>query len=91
MFRALFMRKTGATNNMSKLVNRLFYTRLGQIFISLLFGVALALMFHRVCKDQKCIIYISPPTKDFKDKTFKVDEKCYQYTPEIVPCDEEGK
>lgn len=86
---AFLARKVGRkmrTDHMPKMVNRLFYTRLGQIFISILFGVSLALMFHRACKDRKCIVIVSPPSKDVNDKIYEVGGKCYQYTPDVVPC-----
>lgn len=89
MVPAFLARKVGRamrTDHMSKMVNRLFYTKLGQVFISILFGVSLALMFHQACKGRKCMIYVSPPSKDINGKIYEVGGKCYQYVPDIVPC-----
>jgi hypothetical protein len=68
---------------------RLFYTKLGQVFISALFGVAIAFMFQKVCKDRKCIVIQAPPLKDVEKKVFGVDGQCYRYEPYIVDCNKE--
>lgn len=73
------------------MIGRLFYTKLGQIFISALFGLAIAFMFQRVCKDRKCIVIHAPPMKNIEKKIFLVDENtCYQYTPFVVDCAKES-
>lgn len=73
------------------MVNRLFYTKLGQIIISMLFGLSLSLMFHRVCKGDQCFRYVAPPEADVTNKTFRNGSSCFQYSYEIVPCKEESK
>lgn len=68
---------------------RLFYTKMGQVFISAIFGIAIAFMFQRVCKDRKCIVIHAPPMKNIEKATFLVDQTCYQYTPFVVDCAKE--
>lgn len=75
---------------LQNMVARLFYTKLGQIFISAIFGLAIAFLFQRVCKDRKCIIIHAPPMKNIEQKVFLVDETCYQYTPFVVDCAKEA-
>lgn len=69
-----------------KIANRLLYTDLGQIFISSLFGILLAFMFKRVCKEN-CIIYIAPNNDEIEGKLFKIGESCYKYKYKHVVCD----
>lgn len=91
----LLSHSTKARSALSKyqlhdMVSRLFYTKTGQIFISALFGLAIAFMFQKVCKDRKCIIIHAPPMKNIDQKIFQVDDQtCYRYTPYIVDCAKE--
>lgn len=92
MLKALFVKRMKTitrSNHMSNAVNRLFYTKFGQVIISILFGMSLALMFHQVCKGKHCIIHVAPPSRDVTKKVFGVQDKCYEYVPDIVPCQEQ--
>lgn len=74
---------------MPRIIHRLFYTRLGQILISALFGVALAFLFQSACKGDQCIVYKSPDVKGILGETFDIGNgKCFEYNTVIVPCDE---
>jgi hypothetical protein len=75
--------------NTRNLIDRLFYTNFGQIMISALFGISLALIFNRVCKDN-CIIYFAPKHDDINDKVFKLDDTCYKYSTINVPCNDKA-
>lgn len=94
MFLLAKLLRSGTRSTMSKyqlrdMVARLFYTKMGQIFISALFGLAIAFMFQRVCKDRKCIVIHAPPMKNIEKEIFLVNEECYQYTPFVVDCAKE--
>ncbi len=65
---------------------RLFSTELGKIFISILLGLGLASLFRKVCNDKNCIIFNGPVLKDFENKIYKYDEKCYRYETNPSPC-----
>ena len=69
-----------------KIAQRLLYTDLGQIFISSVFGIFLAFMFRRVCKEN-CVVYISPENNEVEGKIFKFGESCYTYKHKQVACD----
>lgn len=71
-------------------VDRLFYSYEGQLIVSALFGLALALIFRRVCKDN-CTEYYAPFIKDIENKNFKIEDKCYQYKPYSVKCNTSEK
>lgn len=68
-----------------RLTQRLFYEKNGQIFISALFGLALALVFQKVCKDRKCIVITSPKTDMTKD-VYEFEGECYKYSSYGVKC-----
>ena len=71
-------------------VDRLFYNPSGQMIISAIFGLALALMFHRVCKDN-CTVYYAPHIQDIENKEFKLEDTCYKYKPTSVKCNPKDK
>jgi len=70
-----------------KIVDRLLYTNLGQIFISLILGLSLSLIFKRVCKEN-CVIYVAPNNSEIENKLFKLEDTCYKYTTTQVKCNE---
>lgn len=84
----IFMRgKTNGESPLQRLVDRLFYTPIGAMIVSGLFGMALAFMFQRVCKDKRCVIVQSPPLKDINEFVYRVkDGECYKYTSRVVKC-----
>ena len=75
--------------NTRNLIDRLFYTNIGQIMISALFGISLALIFNRVCKEN-CTIYFAPKHEEINNKIFKLEETCYKYSTFNVPCNDKA-
>lgn len=74
-------------SSVERLVERLFYTPYGAIIVSGLFGMALAMMFQRVCKDNKCIVIQAPPQKEIRDYIYQLkNDECFKYTPKVVRC-----
>jgi len=71
-----------------KIIDRLFYNSMGQLFISALFGISLALLFQRVCKDN-CILYYAPRYDEIEGKIFKLEDTCYKYKIENVKCNKD--
>jgi hypothetical protein len=66
-------------------INKLLYTPLGQKVVSAIFGLAIALLFHRVCKDN-CTTYFAPYVNEIQGNIFRLEDTCYQYTPYMVNC-----
>ena len=58
----------------------------GRIIISLLLGFGLATLFRKVCKDKSCIVIKGPKMSDVQNNYYKINDKCYKYEPEVVPC-----
>ena len=75
----------------SRLVKRLFYTRLGQILISILFGVALAFVFQKACKGKKCYVFEAPPMEELNGHIYRIGKDCYKYVPRVVACEDEDE
>jgi hypothetical protein len=71
-------------------IDRLLYTYTGQTLVSAIFGLSLALMFKRVCKDN-CTSYFAPYVTDIEGKVFKLEDTCYTYTPYAVDCSTANK
>ncbi len=72
-------------STLAETIHRLFYDKTGQIVVSALFGLSLALIFRRVCKDN-CVVYYAPNIKDVENKTFKLEDTCYKYNTYAVKC-----
>ena len=51
-------------------IDRMFYDETGQIIVSALFGLSLALLFRRICKDN-CVLYSAPVIKDIEGIFYK--------------------
>jgi len=72
---------------LERVMNRLFHTDVGNMFISGIFGISLAFMFAKVCKGDNCVVIEAPKITDVKDKIFQIQDECYTYTPHAVACD----
>lgn len=87
MLAAMFAKKgNSVSNRMQNVTKRLFYTEVGRFMISILFGAALAVMFQKACKGDKCIVIESPKLNEIEPYVFKTGDKCYRYEPRIVAC-----
>lgn len=72
-------------------LKRLIYSDVGRIVISMILGLGLATLFRKVCKDRKCMIFRAPDISNIKDKIFKYNDKCYQYTEKSQSCKTHNK
>jgi hypothetical protein len=75
--------------NIRYVIDRLFYTEIGQIIVSAIFGMALALVFNRVCKDN-CTLYFAPKYNEVNDNIFKIEDTCYKYKTVNVKCNDKA-
>jgi len=67
------------------------HSKTGKIITSILMGFGLATLFRTVCKDKECIVFHAPPLEEISEKTYKFDNKCYQYKPVPTKCDPKKK
>lgn len=56
------------------------------IIISIILGLGMASLFRQVCKGNECIIVKGPNIKEVSKKVYKIDDKCYKYTPKATTC-----
>lgn len=66
---------------------KILYSDVGKIIISVLLGIGLSCLFHKVCKDKECIRFNGPVIKEVDDKIFKYNDKCYTYKLFATKCD----
>jgi hypothetical protein len=59
----------------------------GAIVVSIMLGLGLAAVFRTACKGGRCVVVNGPPMSDVRDKVYRLDDKCYRYTPYVVPCE----
>ena len=76
--------------NPKDIINRLFYNETGQMLVSGLIGLSIALLFRRICKDN-CTIYIAPKKEEIEGKEFKLEDTCYKYSTYNVKCNNNEK
>lgn len=61
-------------------------TNTGQVAISIVLGLGLAMLFQKVCHDEKCTVYLSPPENKIADRIFTQNGKCYKFVKESAQC-----
>jgi len=76
----------GLLPGLNTLTDRLFYSETGQIVISILFGLAFAFLFQRVCKDKKCIVIRAPDVRKMTSKVYEFEGECYKYSTLSMSC-----
>lgn len=72
------------------LFEKLFKTREGRILVSILWGLGLASLFRKVCKDRTCIVYKAPNPKNIVNKVYKHNEKCFKYNVKSTECTDDA-
>ena len=67
-------------------IKRALTDNFGSIIISVILGLGLAAVFRRVCSGDGCIVVKAPSAKELNDHVYRIDQSCYKYTPNVVPC-----
>ena len=75
--------------NIRYVIDRLFYSEIGQLIVSAIFGISLALVFNRVCKDN-CTLYFAPRYDEINENIFKIEDTCYKYKTVNVLCNDKA-
>ncbi len=63
----------------------------GTMLVSIILGLGLAALFQRACKGDGCVIVKAPKLAEVQQYTYRMDNSCYKYTPEAVPCPRSAK
>ena len=66
--------------------DRIMHDRFGGILVSVILGLGLAAMFRRVCTGDGCLVVKAPSAKEIDDYVYRIENSCYKYTPNVVPC-----
>ena len=66
--------------------NKLLHTEVGNIILSVIWGLGLAALFRRACKNRNCIVFKAPPLQSMNNKIYKYNDKCYKYTTMGTKC-----
>lgn len=56
------------------------------IILSVIWGVGLAILFRRSCRNRQCIIIKGPKPEEMENKIYSFDDKCYKYTAKTTSC-----
>ncbi len=75
-----------SNDKLNIVVDRLLYTDSGQIILSIIFGLGLAVIFQKTCKGPHCMVFQPPPLKEMQENIYSFNEECYKYTPQFVKC-----
>ena len=67
------------------------HTKTGKIIMSILLGFGLATLFRKVCEHKNCMFFYAPPLENFKNKVYKLNNKCVKYVPIATKCTKEKK
>ncbi len=57
-----------------------------KIFLGILWGVAVGLLFRSACYGRKCVIINAPKEEDVTGKVYKEGEKCYRLVSTTTQC-----
>mgnify|MGYP000093482068 FL=1 len=68
------------------MLNKLLENESIAIIVSIILGLGLASLFRQVCKGNECMIIKGPSVKEVSKKVYKIDDKCYKYTPKATQC-----
>jgi hypothetical protein len=70
---------------------RLLNTKIGIMFISIMLGLGLAVLFRKVCNEKDCLIFKGPNISDVNGKTYQFGDSCYKYNTVSGKCDSKKK
>ena len=71
-------------------IRRLLYNPYSSIIISMILGFGLATLFRKSCSLRGCYEFKGPPMNKIEGKTFKMNEKCFEYTYQHKSCNGSG-
>ena len=66
---------------------RLLNTKVGIIFISIMLGLGLAVLFRSACNGKDCLDFKGPSFNVINGKTYQFGDSCYKYHAMSSNCD----
>jgi hypothetical protein len=68
------------------MLERVLDNEAGQIILSIILGLGLAIIFGAACISRNCYVIKGPNPNLIKDKVYQFDTQCYQFNPYASPC-----
>lgn len=65
--------------------------RSGQVIMSIILGLGLAVMFSRACSGRNCIIVRGPNPNTVDGKIYQFGGDCYNFKPNMTACSVDKK
>ena len=65
-------------------------TRTGQVIISALLGMGIAIMFSKTCSGRNCIIVRGPNPASIEGKVYQFNNECYSFKHHMTSCNKEN-
>ena len=63
--------------------------RPGQIIVSVILGLGLAIMFSRACIGRNCIVIRGPNPAVIDNKIYQFNNECYLFKPNMITCEKD--
>ncbi len=61
--------------------------RPGQIIVSVILGLGLAIIFSRACIGRNCIVIRGPNPAVIDNKIYQFNNECYLFKPNMITCE----
>lgn len=68
------------------IINRITQDEKSRIILSFIWGIGLAMLFRRSCRQRQCIILRGPKPEEMENKIYSFDDKCYKYKAKATSC-----
>ena len=65
--------------------------RTGQVIISALLGMGIAIMFSRACSGRNCMVIRGPNPASIEGKIYQFNNECYSFKPHMTSCSADTK
>jgi hypothetical protein len=73
------------------MLEQLLENRTGQIILSVILGMGLAIIFSRACIGRNCIVIRGPNPDVINNKIYQFNNECYKFKPNIISCEKNNK
>lgn len=67
-------------------LGKIFNSNDGMVLISIIWGLGLASLFRKVCKDRTCIVIRAPIKSNIRNTIYEFDTKCYRFEAKTTKC-----
>jgi hypothetical protein len=67
-------------------IKKILQSNIARYIVSFLFGLGLASLFRKACKERNCLVFRGPHINKLKDNIYKYDNKCYKFNENSSKC-----